>query len=157
MHTAVRVRLRHCKKLAWSVLEVCVASPHIHYQNMSKLARTTVKPGRPREPLGRRQIQEDDYLDTDSEVDEFATPGAGPSGSGSSDVDQSEGDEDESDEGEDGVGQWEPDDWQEGDEGGSGSDSGDGSGSEEEQEEDVDEAVCPCSTLPISDLGSSVA
>lgn len=89
------------------------------------------KPSRSTKLAPRKAVVEDDYLDTDSEVDEFAAEQgeAGPSGSSDEDVD--EGDEDEDEEG---VGQWQPDDWQGGDSEGS------GSGSEDEQESG-DEAV----------------
>jgi hypothetical protein len=91
------------------------------------------KPSRPTKPAPRRAVVEDDYLDTDSEVDEFAAEQreAGPSGSSDEDVDEGDGDEDEEEEG---VGQWQPDDWQGGDSEGS------GSGSEDEPESG-DEAV----------------
>ena len=98
---------------------------------------------RPKSQAQSKARVEDDYLDTDSEVDEFAPPGrAGPSGSS----DQSEDDEGVAEEdrsGEEGVGQWEPDDWENGDLGGSDVESESGS----EGEESGDEAVS---------LGSSV-
>lgn len=100
----------------------------------------------------KRQVQ-DDYLDTDSEIDEFAMDGnatAGPSGSS----DEDEDDAAEADEGEEeGVGQWVPDDWEDGDLGGSesdadGADTGSEDGSEEEQgDERVSSWDCRSSEL----------
>lgn len=83
-----------------------------------------------------KQPVEDDYLDTDSEVDEFAAEGAQAGPSGSSDE---EGDpaSDEDDEEEEGVGLWQPDDW------GGGEAEGSGSGSDSESEnEEVGQNMC---------------
>ncbi|WVR08082.1 hypothetical protein IAU60_005128 [Kwoniella sp. DSM 27419] len=90
-----------------------------------------VKSVKGKQPASKREPSPDDFLDSDSEVDEWAEEYQ--SGEEPGELMGSDGEEEEEEEG---NARWEPDEWDEDASEASGSGSGSDSGSEEDEEED---------------------
>ncbi|WWC65813.1 uncharacterized protein I303_108435 [Kwoniella dejecticola CBS 10117] len=106
----------------------------------------------PRAPSTQDQDIEDDYLEDDSEVDEFADDyDSPPEGDG---IDNDLEDETEEEE-EEGTGRWEADDWDENDDSHDSQDSQSGSDSEDEDDAQLKQLQNDLTSLPLSTLAKA--